>query len=181
MGRGLFLVSSRPDERLRELHRLRADSSVQFGEAHLTIELVPSTSWYSNVRSQVSSQEWDRLRRPVYRRANWRCEICGGRGQRHAVECHEVWYYDDAAQIQRLEGLIALCPACHEVKHIGRTSLMRGDEAAIMHLAVVNEWTVDRADAYVDLALDIWKLRSELSWRLDLSWLAAQGVVVPEE
>ena len=32
---------------------------------------------------------------------------------------HEVWDYDDARRVQRLVRLIALCPACHEVKHLG--------------------------------------------------------------
>ena len=27
----------------------------------LTIELVPSTAWYSNVRSNVSKEEWDKI------------------------------------------------------------------------------------------------------------------------
>jgi hypothetical protein len=31
----------------------------------LTVELVPSTCWYTNVRSNVSKAVWDRLRRRV--------------------------------------------------------------------------------------------------------------------
>lgn len=38
------------------------------------------------------------------------------------VECHEVWDYDDDRKIQRLERRVALCPACHEVKHAGLAS-----------------------------------------------------------
>ena len=167
------------DSRLLQLERLHGALAEQFGDARLTIELVPKTTWYSNVRSNVSSAEWDRLRRPVHQRARARCEICGGLGPKHPVECHEVWLYDDAAGIQRLTGLIALCPSCHGVKHLGRSHLKgRGDDA-IEQLMRVNGWSAAHADAYVDLVLDIWKLRSLVCWRLDLAWLAERGVSVP--
>lgn len=165
--------------RLEDLERFRRKLLTQFGDARLTIELVPRTSWYSNVRSHVSEAEWDRLRKPVYQRAGSRCEICGGRGPAHPVECHEVWEYDDEARIQRLTGLIALCPACHGVKHLGRAHVKgRGDDA-IEQLMRVNGWTASRAEDYVDLVLDIWKLRSQVPWRLDLSWLAERGIAPP--
>lgn len=169
----------RAGSRHLELERLRATLVERFGDARLTIELVPRTSWYSNVRSNVSEAEWDRLRRPVYQRAGSRCEICGGRGQKHPVECHEVWLYDDAAGIQRLVDLIALCPPCHGVKHLGRSHLKGKGDDAIEQLMRVNGWTAERAEGYVDLVLDIWKLRSVVLWRLDLAWLAERGVAVP--
>jgi hypothetical protein len=48
-----------------------------------------------------------------------RCEICGGRGPEHPVECHERWRYNDLIRTQTLVRMIALCPACHQVKHVG--------------------------------------------------------------
>jgi hypothetical protein len=36
----------------------------------LKIELVPTSSFYSNVRSNVSKKEWDIIRRRAYRNAN---------------------------------------------------------------------------------------------------------------
>jgi hypothetical protein len=99
----------------------------------LTIELVPRTCWFSNVRDQVPRGDWDRIRREVYERAGKRCEVCSGRGSRHPVECHEVWEYDETAHVQRLVRMIALCPACHEVKHIGLAGLKgRGEQAALI-------------------------------------------------
>ena len=159
-----------------ELAALRRELAVQFSGARLTVELVPGSCWYTNVRSEVSRDAWDRLRRPVYRRARWRCEVCGGRGRDHPVECHEVWQYDDLARVQRLVGLIALCPACHGVKHLGRSYLMGHDEEAIAHLRAVNGWTADHADTYVELVFAIWELRSRVSWHLDLRWLAERGI-----
>jgi hypothetical protein len=75
--------------------------------------------------------------------------------------------------------LVALCPACHRVKHLGRSHLEgRGDEA-IEKLIQVNGWSAERAEAYIDLVLDIWTLRSGAPWRLDLSWLAERGIAIP--
>ena len=110
-------------------------------ETRPTVELVPSTCWYTNVRSKVSKVWWDRLRRRVAAEAGSRCEICGGRGRRWPVECHEVWHYDDDRKIQRLERLAALCPACHEVKHAGLASKRGRLPQVIGHLAAMNGWS----------------------------------------
>lgn len=145
-------------------------------EIRLTIELVPRTCWYSNVRSNVSENEWAMLRRTTAAQANYRCEICGGRGDRWAVECHERWEYDDARHVQKLLGLIALCPACHEVKHIGLAGVKGRGEIAVKHLAKVNGWTIEQADAYVGECFDVWKKRSEYNWDLDMSYLQKHNI-----
>jgi len=72
----------------------------------LTIELVPKGQWGSNLRSELSTKDWDTLRRESYHLASYKCEVCGGVGPRHPVECHEIWHYDDAYHVQRLDGLI---------------------------------------------------------------------------
>jgi len=43
----------------------------------ITIELVPQTSWFVNVRSMVSTEDWDTLRKESYRNSNYKCKICG--------------------------------------------------------------------------------------------------------
>ena len=137
----------------------------------LTVELVPSTCWYTNVRSNVSKAVWDRLRRRVAAEAGRRCEVCGGRGRRWPVECHEVWHYDDETKVQRLEGLVALCPACHEVKHAGLASKRGRLPAVVEHLAVVNGWSVADAELYLEVAFEQWAARSRHRWALDISAL----------
>ena len=140
-------------------------------EPILTIELVPATCWYTNARSHVPAAEWDILRRAVYRRANNRCEVCGGRGHRHPVECHEVWHYDDVTRVQRLVRLTALCPPCHQVKHIGLANVQGKLPRALNHLAKVNGWSTGEARAYVDEAFERWSRRSAHDWQLDISLL----------
>jgi hypothetical protein len=142
----------------------------------LTIELVPSTCWFTNVRDQVSREDWDRIRSQVYERAGHHCEVCGGRGSKHPVECHEVWEYEEAERVQRLVRMIALCPACHEVKHIGLAGIKGRGEIAAAHLAEVNHWTAQVTARYIDQAFAVWRERSDRTWSLDVSALAAYGI-----
>jgi hypothetical protein len=143
----------------------------------LTIELVPSSTWYNNVRSAVTPAEWDKIRRQVYRQANNKCEICGGKGPKWPVECHEVWEYDDEANTQTLVKMIALCPNCHAVKHIGRTSVSGDLEAAIKHLCTVNGWSRNEAKMYIEASFEVWAMRSNKEWTVNIQALNDYGVV----
>jgi transposase-like protein len=147
----------------------------------LTIELVPQTCWYSNVRSHVSKEDWDKLRQRTYSLANNRCEVCGGIGPQHPVECHEVWHYDDEQHIQKLVRLIALCPSCHEVKHMGYANTQGRGQIAQRHLAKVNGWTPEQTKVYVKECFQLWEQRSQHEWRLDISYLEQLGILASSE
>ena len=138
----------------------------------LTIELVPKTCWYSNVRSEVTPAAWDKIKRIVSTAANNVCEICGGRGPKWPTECHEVWKYDDTAKTQTLIKMCALCPSCHEVKHIGLAQVKGRGDIAIEHLMKVNSLSRLEAQNYVDQSFRIWAARSIHQWKLDLTSLA---------
>lgn len=154
------------------------DQIHEMGEVKLTIELVPEGCWFSNVRSNVSKQDWDILRKESYKKANYLCEICGGKGDAHPVECHEVWSYNDETQVQSLVRLISLCPNCHEVKHIGFAKVRGRLSEATAHLMKVNNWDFEKANKYIDLSFRMWMARSLLDWTLDLSWLENKKVSI---
>lgn len=149
----------------------------------LEFELVPSTCWWSNVRSQVTKAQWEVCKAFVKERSGSQCEICGGVGKKWPVECHEIWDYDDDAQVQTLVGLIALCPDCHAAKHIGRTLevyTQREQERIFEHVQRVNNWdrmTTTKAIAY---AFAIWSIRSDWQWSLDVSYLKNVGLKLPK-
>ncbi len=138
----------------------------------LTIELVPSTCWYSNVRSNVSKSEWDIIRNKCYKLADHKCEICGDVGYKqrkhHAVECHEIWNYDDKNNIQTLSGLIALCPNCHKTKHVGLAQVNGELDIVLKQLQKVNKITKKQASDYVDESFKTWKERSKYKWKLNI-------------
>lgn len=146
----------------------------------LTIELVPKTSWYNNVRSNVSQQRWNELRNHCYNKAGHKCEICGSTGKKqgfgHDVECHEIWEYDDENGIQQLVGLIALCPLCHKVKHIGLAQINGEYNLCIKHLRKVNGWWSNKkTEKYIKESIDLWMQRSQYDWKVDISWLDKNG------
>lgn len=80
----------------------------------LSIELIPKTCHFSNVRTSIKKEEWDKIRFLSYENAKHKCEICGNNGLKqgfkHRIECHEIWHYDDTTKTQKLIGLISLCP-----------------------------------------------------------------------
>ena len=144
-------------------------------ELKLTIEMVPASMWYSNVRSEVPSKTWNLIRSKCYEKAGNVCEICGDVGQKqgvkHSVECHEIWEYDDANLTQILKGFVALCPRCHKVKHAGLASVRGKLVQVIKHLMKVNSMTDDEAVAYVDDSFRKWYERSKKTWKLDVTYI----------
>lgn len=138
------------------------------GLPRLRVELVPSTCWMSNVRSYMSDYFWRKLSKEIAQDTGQRCQVCRGRGRRHAVECHEAWHYDDARQVQTLMRLDALCPACHSIKHLGRTIAQGNQDRALYWLAKVNGWDQQTTRAYVDAVFAQWRARSQVQWTLDL-------------
>lgn len=141
----------------------------------LTIELVPKPSWYTNVRSNVSKEQWDIIRKKCYKNANHKCEICGDSGKnqgfKHPVECHEIWKYDDENKKQILIGLISLCPYCHKTKHVGLAQLNGEEEIVIKQLMKVNKITRDDTVEYIEKSFEIWRERSEFDWKVDIEYI----------
>lgn len=142
----------------------------------LEIELCPSSCWYNNVRAILTQKQWDNVRKQVFSQAHNTCEICGGIGKKHPVECHEIWFYDDKTMVQKLIGLISLCPDCHTVKHFGLAQLMNKQEQATKHLMRVNGITKKNAEKYIANEFMVWALRSGKSWKIDISYLETYGI-----
>ena len=142
----------------------------------LTIELVPSSSWGNNIRAIMTAKQWRALSGMVCDHAYNVCEICGDVGPKHPVECHEIWEYNDRKQTQRLTGMIALCPDCHMVKHIGLARIKGKYDEALKHFMKVNKLKKRQAEEYVEEAFNLWRERSKNQWTLDLSLLKRYGI-----
>lgn len=149
--------------------------------AGLFVDLVPSTCWFTNVRTCVVPRDWERLRRMITRRAGQRCEICGrgeDRGQRRWLEAHERWAYDAATSAQSLRRLVCLCTDCHAVTHFGLAQVRGLAEQALEHLRQVTGWSAADAEEHVAAAYELWQWRSARTWTLDLSPLTQAGITV---
>ena len=135
----------------------------------LNFELVPDSCWYSNLRSELPKEVWDKIRKNAYARAGGRCMICGAPTSR--LEAHEQWEYDDEKGVQRLKNVVAVCRPCHEVIHIGRTQLMGREREASEHFMKVNGCTYAEYRAALGKANEIHRERSRREWKLDVSAL----------
>ena len=143
-------------------------------QPRLTIELVPKTTWFNNVRSALTTKQWDLLRKDSYKKANYRCEVCNGVGAKHPVECHEIWAFDEESKIQILTGLISLCPSCHEVKHIGLALKKGNGDRALRHLAKVNNWNEQDAEDYAFSAFELHAIRSNQQWTVNIDFITQE-------
>jgi 5-methylcytosine-specific restriction endonuclease McrA len=154
----------------------------------LSIELIPASSWFDNVRSIKTPEQWKKIKTEVYKKAGYRCQICQGKGEKWPVECHEIWSYEDklGSKIddgpgerldgdekskQTLKGLIALCPNCHMVKHFGLAQIQGKGEQAAAHFCRINKLPRDFLDLYLEISFEQWSKRSRQNWEVDISYL----------
>lgn len=96
--------------------------------------------------------------------------ICGAPASR--LEAHERWSYDEGNCVQKLEDVVAICKSCHEVIHIGRTTLMGGEERASAHFMKVNGCSYAEYRKALGAANEAHRRRNAVpEWKLDLSYL----------
>lgn len=149
----------------------------------LFVDLVPSSCWFTNVRSCVGQRDWERLRRMIINRAGRRCEECHrgeDRESRRWLEVHERWAYDDKAKVQALRRLICLCTDCHTATHFGLASLNGKDGEAFEHLCAVTGQPKGEVERQIDAAFELWAGRSLVKWELDLNILLNAGITVTQ-
>lgn len=142
----------------------------------LTLDLIPQSSFYKNVRQIISKKQWDIIRNIVYSKAWHVCEICGNTDPNDRLDCHEVWNYDNKKLIQKLERMIALCPSCHQCKHFGFAQIQGKEKEAFNHLMKINSWSKSETEKYITNAFREWEKRSKKKWKLDVSSLKEYGI-----
>ena len=142
----------------------------------LTVDFVPETAWLSNICNYIKKRDWDSLKETIYTRAYRVCEICNCKIQKNAFKCHQHWSYNDHDKVQTLIQLLALCPSCYELKHIGFTNTSNRYKRALSHLAKINQWAISEAENYINHQLNTWLVRNQYKWSLDISLLVKFGL-----
>ena len=137
-------------------------------EFKLTMELVPVTAQYANLRNELSRSAWEKIAKETKEGQTNKCGICGIQGKR--MYCHEIWDYDDSDFIYTLKGFISLCGFCHDVKHMGLTKIraeqgMVDLDAVIEHFCQVNGCTRADYEEHSLIAFTEYHARSEFNWR----------------
>lgn len=138
-------------------------------------DMLPSSSWESNLRTALTDKEWDRLRKFCYQAAGNTCIACGSRGEPH-VEAHEAWSFDEKTGIQKLKGLLCLCPSCHKIKHLGYSRRVGLYEQVKRKLLWLNDWTEGDFSKAIAAMQETQERLSALEWKLDITFLQKYGV-----
>ena len=146
----------------------------------LTIELVPSTVWYSSIyqfyKKSNSMEKWHEIKKELFEKEGKKCWICGKETNR--LDAHEFWKYDDVKHIQKLEAIHHLCGFCHKVKHIGLwlhtpdgERMLKKEGLAKMnivnHFCNVNKCSEEEFRKYEEEAFRIWSERNKYKWKQD--------------
>jgi hypothetical protein len=156
---------------------------------YITPNLVPKPIWFINLRSLLLKEEWDMLRKIEYEKTGRRCKICGGKGQKWPVDCDEIWEYIDPNPKDTslngkviLKGLNALCPKCHQIKHLGKAYIDGEFDEAVLHMANINKWPQAYAYKIAEQAFNEWDFRSKIKWEFDFTWLDQKyGIIVHKD
>ena len=135
----------------------------------LTFEMVPEECWGYSLYHKLTKEDWDLVRKDAYRRAGYRCRICGAKGR---LEAHEQWEYDDQNALQKLTDVLALCSACHAVKHISRSQLVGKGDEAMRHFMQVNGCSQIEFHEELGKANELYRQRNKIEgWVTDVTWL----------
>ena len=132
----------------------------------LSVEPTPARSRRASLANLMPRVQWDCLRRSVYRKAHYRCQICGSEGK---LYCHEIWQYNEETGYQFLRGFSCLCKACHDVKHIFfvRDSWCRA--SLFRHFLTVNRVTREQGIKHL---VDAYRQQQGLNQR---DWIVNYG------
>ncbi len=173
-------VRKKPKSKPKPKLKLKSKPRPKPKSLKLTVDLVPQTQWYKNLRNQVPRSVWDKLRKGVYAQAGFKCQICGAEGK---LNCHEIWEYEEENLVQHLKGFHAVCSMCHHVTHFGMSSILASQghldiEEVVGHFMKVNDVSREAFEEHLLDAADIWSCRSQFEWVLDYGQWAA---LLPEK
>lgn len=138
-----------------------------FGGNAFYVDTVPESSWFQNVRSQTTPQEWRQISTYVRQRAGGACEICGSD---LLLEAHERWSLDRATKTQKLARLVCVCKLCHLGTHWGLTGNLGLNETVEKHVLSITGWTKQEFRAHLTSRKPV---ATDASWKLDISMIEA--------
>jgi hypothetical protein len=128
---------------------------------------VPAPLWgrsvYQVLRATSRGGDWKRLRLDVVARAGGDCHICGEHQDRFMV-CHEVWDYDDDADVATLVAFALNCWGCDAATHPGCAGLTGRGETARVQLERINGMSAEEVEALMAATWEEWARRSERAW-----------------
>lgn len=132
----------------------------------LAVEPIPCSSHRASLANLLSPNQWDQIRRSVYRKAGHRCQICG---REERLYCHEKWQYNENTGYQYLMGFEALCEKCHKVRHFFFVRVPLQRAILFQHFLAVNRMSWDEGIQHLE---DVYRQQQRLNQR---EWIVHYG------
>lgn len=134
----------------RHIYKRSTPYILNMTSLRLSVEPIPAGSRRASLANLMPRGQWDRLRRSVYHKAHYRCQICGREGR---LYCHEIWQCNEKTSYQFLRGFEALCENCHNVRHLFFIWDSQHRARLFRHFRTINRLTKEQgmqhlADAY---------------------------------
>lgn len=131
--------------------------------------LIPKNSFFDNLRYLFPNEEWDIIRKFVYKRDNYKCKIC--KRENIKLEAHEEWVYNYKEETQKLYTIISLCNLCHLNKHLGFAEILIKEkkitkESIIRHWCWVNHEKEESFNNYRESIFELWNLKNMIKWKI---------------
>lgn len=147
------------------------------------IQMIPESLWGKNLRKPES--RWRKLRAYLLANQGMNCAICGKQVTvSRQLQAHEEWEYDETTNpaTARLTEISLVCKLCHYCEHWGRAKQIASNgypeliDDTISHFCRLNQVTENEFRMHELAALEDWKRRNQLEWRVDFGniqdWIA---------
>jgi hypothetical protein len=141
--------------------------------------MIPQHSFGKNLHHILSKEDWDTVRKYIYKKDGYACSICKKKNTR--LSAHEEWDFkitntEKKTGTQKLVTIWALCDDCHMIKHIAFASELAHQgkldlNNLIIHFLNVNECEKEDFVEHYNEAVDKWNELYDYKFRLSLHYL----------
>lgn len=142
--------------------------NINYGGNQLFVDLLPMDSNVTLKRS-LSDSEYGRLKNIIVKRAGYKCEICNteclSKDNKYLQVCERFSYCMEKG-VQKLERIVAMCKDCFV------TTRLLNKRVTLSRLIEINQIDKEDAKQHILDAYEIWKIRSNISWKVDLSMVS---------
>lgn len=146
-----------------------------FGGNDFSVDCVPESAWFANLRSMIPTSQWKALSAYVRHRNHDQCEFCGSNEK---TEAHERWLFDEKTGRQKLMRIMCLCKMCHLSVHIGVATELGFREDAEKHIFATTGWTKKDLVKHLEDGSGRWQTISKMPWTQDVSIVQGIGITI---
>lgn len=154
-------------ERLAQIIEACEEIEKDFEKYRLWENPTPNRSGLANLKKILPNNDWDILRKAVYKKNLYKCKICDKANT--VLYAHEEWKYIYEKSIQQLRDIIPLCNLCYLHKHLGWAIFKiqnkeLDEDQFVQHWCILNNEQDYHFEEYMEIMYKFAELRNEINW-----------------